>query len=245
MSYAQNSEDFIHTFLMGEKLNNKDLTLQYRTKDFSKLWTTTSNHHIVGGMGKDHQRLRIHLSALEKSAVDARVYYVSGKSLLKGEKQNFKGQIKIEAIYPLLKMHYGPDNIYADSAIKKQGLLIATYQFKQDSVDQNSGVFEGQLLSKWYVDSLGHIRYDDIEIKSDAYTNNAFVGSWTAYGTEESIVCSWGDYRIPRAAAGFDIGAAEFSPAEKYLEFGWESYQKAWIYGDKKAKQKEVEKWWE
>ena len=33
--------------------------------------------------------------------------------------------------------------------------------------------------------------------------------------------CNWGDYRVPSVVCGFDIGAAEFSVAEKYHKKGW------------------------
>ena len=42
----------------------------------------------------------------------------------------------------------------------------------------------------------------------------------------------------------FDIGAAEFSPSEKYYDKGWENCQKAWLYGDNIAKKEELNEWW-
>jgi len=58
---------------------------------------------------------------------------------------------------------------------------------------------------------------------------------------------NWGDYRIPDSGE-LDLGAGEFSPAEKYWGNGWESYMKVRMGSTeterKKAYAEEYEEWW-
>ena len=64
--------------------------------------------------------------------------------------------------------------------------------------------------------------YDDIQLVADGYVNNAFVGVWRSDASNNEKLCNWGDYRVPMANEGFDIGAAELSVSDKYRDKGWE-----------------------
>jgi hypothetical protein len=86
------------------------------------------------------------------------------------------------------------------------------------------------LQTKWYLDKNNLMQYNDIDINSDSYFNNAFVGTWKMYNSKVEKICNWGDYRVPQTKCDFDIGAGELSISEKYLKNGW------WI--------KQKKEWW-
>lgn len=142
------------------------------------------------------------------------------------------------------KHHLGVDNVYADSSILSQGILFANYKFEESKKQVENGAFEGRLYTKWYLDSDNRIHYDIIQSMADGYMNNAFIGSWTSYKTNHALPCNWGDFRVPLANQDFDVGAGEFSPSNKYINKGWEIYQKAWLHGDREAQKKELSEWW-
>ena len=56
-------------------------------------------------------------------------------------------------------------------------------------------------------------------IFSANYINNQFTGTWKPYNSNNERTANWGDYRIPQSG-DLDIGASEFSPADKHLKFG-------------------------
>ncbi len=117
-------------------------------------------------------------------------------------------------------MHYGIDNKYENSGFKSQGILIGSYEFKENPEKNHSGIFNGIITLNWYVDRFGIIHYDRIEWFSDRYRNNQYVGKWTDYNNGKEKICNWGEYRIP-FSGDLDIGAGEFSPNEKYSNMDW------------------------
>lgn len=151
-------------------------------------------------------------------------YYVTGKSCVKNTICDFDGVITLAEIKEVKELHYGVDDEYANKEIKLQGILTASYEFKENPNEKHSGVFKGKLYTKWYLNSENKIEYDNIEFIADGYLNNAFVGTWTNYGTGSKKICNWADYRVPLANNDFDIGAGEFSPSEKYFDKGWSDY---------------------
>lgn len=238
-------EDVPSSFLgLNGELKAGDVKDKYQQVDFSELWTRTVNYQVKGMIGENHQRIRIALTSISQNLDQVFEYLVLGKSKVKTNICNFSGTIRIDSILELKEMHYGVDSVYKDSGIVAQGVVFATYEFKESLQEEHSGVFKGQCISKWYINYAGELNYDDIEVISDAYMNNAFIGTWTHYGSINSKVCTWADYRIPFSADDFDRGAAEFSPSEKYYKFGWEQHQKAWLYNNEEAKKKELEEWW-
>lgn len=212
--------------------------------DFSNVWTKTKNHNILGIIGDDHQRIHIKLISVFRISNNPFLYTVYGKSKVKNTICEFYGNIVLEEVKEVNKLHFGVDDEYADKGLKGQGILIADYEFYESKEQNHSGIFKGKLYSKWYLNSENQIEYDDIEFISDGYANNAFVGTWKSYTTESEKLCNWADYRVPLTHIDFDIGAGEFSPNEKYYEKGWGNYQKAWLYGNEIAKKKELNEWW-
>ncbi len=140
-------------------------------------------------------------------------------------------------------MHFGVDDEYKNQKIKKQGVVIAAYDLLEDSLQRHSGFFNGILFTAWYINRFGKLMYDDIEIYSDRYRNNQFIGTWTDYKSRKMEKCNWGDYRIPNSG-DLDIGAGEFSPDDKYLKYGWQTYRDSHLHDNIKAKQFEEKEWW-
>lgn len=218
----------------------KDSITQY---DFSSLWTFTDNSLVYGFIGDNYQRIQIKITSVSKDKKNLDIYHVIGKSKVKNDICQFSGTLKIKKARLYKNMHWGIDEEYKNRGIKKQGILIAQYDFSEDSTHVNAGIFEGLLSTSWLLDRNGRLRYDDIEKNSDSYCNNQFVGSWKGYKNNYKKVCNWGDYRIP-ISGDLDIGAGEFSPADKYLQFGWQIYRDAYINENKKAILEEEKKWW-
>ena len=145
-------------------------------------------------------------------------------------------------------MHQGVDDIYKDSIIKKEGILLAKYHFNEDNLQSHSGIFEGTLTTLWYIDSIGQLKYDDMDMVSDFYCNNQFVGTWKDYKSNLTKICNWGDYRVPYSG-DLDTGAGDFCINPKYTKNGWENYVKAFNSGKEneailQARRIEEMEWW-
>jgi hypothetical protein len=244
ISIAQPGEQFLSDFLMEDKLKVENYLTRYNRFDFSNLWTQTQPHRIVGILGEEHERIKISLLSVRKDVANPNQYFVSGKSNVKGVIWDFSGTINLREIKEVSEWHFGVDDQHKNKGIKAMGILIASYEFKENEDQKLSGIFEGKLYSKWYLDAENKIRYDDIGSVADGYMNNAFVGIWRSYSTQPQKKCNWADYRVPQADHDFDIGAGEFSPHEKYGEQGWETYSRAWVHGDEEARRSELEEWW-
>lgn len=242
--FAQVTDAFLNRFLQTDVLNKENVSDNYLNKDFSTLWSQTEHYKVLGMIGTNHQRIRIAFTTITKNQNTKFQYAVRGKSKVKNNICDFSGVISIDSILEVHTMHFGIDNLFEDSAIVAQGVLFATYEFKESTSQNHSGVFNGQLITKWYINAKGELKYDNIQAMTDRYMNNAYIGTWTPYGSNQSKVCNWADYRIPNTAPDFDCGAGEFSPCVKYYERGWEQYQKAWLMGDEKAKKEEQAEWW-
>lgn len=244
LGFAQSDNYLPEDFLLEDDLVLENIQDDFNSFDFSRIWTQTQNSRIYGIIGEDHQRLKIKLTSVVQSESNRGQYEVSGKSSVKGIICDFTGIITITEVMKLKEMHYGVDAEYSDKGIKKQGVVIAEYIFSEDDSQTNSGVFKGKLYTKWYIDGNDQILYDDIQSMADSYYNNAFVGTWKGYKSPSSKICNWADGRIPLANRDFDMGAGEFSPADKYLDKGWLDYRNAWVNGDLEARKKENKEWW-
>lgn len=216
------SQDLCNTDIMdGEKLlpnNEIEKFLQY---DFSELWLLTDNNLVYGILGDDFQRIQIKLISISKNINNQKEYFVYGKSKVKENVCEFVGKITMVKIQESKREHFGVDDEYKNSGIKTQGLLCAKYEFFENKLQSHSGFFSGDLETKWFLDKDNKIQYDNINIHSDGYFNNSFVGTWKMYNSKLENICHWGDYRVPSVDCSFDIGAAEFSVAEKYHKKGW------------------------
>ena len=176
------------------------------------------------------------------------VYLIYGKSMVKNNICAFHGVISISGIRKYKTMVYGADDEYKSKGIKGQYVILGSYRFSEDSTQAHAGIFKGHLQSNFYLDKSNRVRYDDISMVSDGYTNNQFVGTWTSYKNQLTKRCNWGDFRIPYSG-DLDIGAGEFSPGGndgKYLPYGWQSRVDYFTSDSqsKQAKATEEAKWW-
>lgn len=245
--FGQTNENFLVDFLLEDELKPSNVINQYNHFDFSKLWTKTENDLIYGIIGDEHQRIRIKLISVKKNPENPNEYYVTGKSNVKENICDFSGVIKIMEIREVKELHYGVDNEYENKGIQTQGILIADYEFNENKDQNHSGLFKGELFSKWYLDSKNKIKYDDIQSIYNSYSNNAFIGVWKSYKTGKEKICNWADFRVPNTNRDFDIGAGEFSVSEKYWNKGWLDIalkNNATKHIEKKVNRKAKE-WWE
>lgn len=234
----------------GQTPKSVDYFAAIKKHDLSKLWRSDSIY-IEGGPEKiefpepigyiddNYQRFYIHYITITKSKDNPYQYKVFGKTKVKDNICSFNGTITVRKA-----MLYKE----SDDPRYKQGSVICDVVFYEDSTQFSSGVIKGTLTSEFYLDKKGKLHYDALVFGADGFSNNECRATWTSYKTGKSKKCNWGDFRIPDSG-DFDIGAGEFSVADKYVKNGWENYRLAWNnYPDTpeviKARQKEVAKWW-
>jgi len=202
----------------SDELKKDNFKSKYLNYDFSTL--LTPKHDFLGFIGQDYRRIRIYFTSIMKDTINQEKYLIKGISVVGNNICNFDGKISIEQVREYKSMHYGLDNKYENSGIKSQGILIGKYKFEENSEQNYTGIFEGIMTLKWYVDRFGIIHYDRIEWFSDRYRNNQYVGIWSDSKNGAKKICNWGECRIP-FSGDLDVGAGEFSPNEKYLNKGW------------------------
>ena len=245
-AYAQTNDQTVkwaNQILSNKDLSRKDYKNNITKYDFGSLWIDTDNSSVFGFIGSNYQRIRVKIISATKDKNKPDTYVVSGKSKIKNSIYPFRGTIKISTARIYKKMHWGVDDEYKNKGIKKQGFIIADYHFSENKSLIFSGIFEGILVTRWYIDKNGKLKYDDIEKESDSYSNNQFAGTWKNYSGDVVKISNWGDYRIP-LSGDLDGGAGDFSPIDKYLQFGWQIYRDAYVKNNKQARQEEENQWW-
>ena len=247
--FAQNNFDFPKSFVIENDLKTENVLNKYSQFDFSNIWLNTEDLNIYGIIGDDYQRINVKILVVKKNGKNKHQYNVRGKSKVKGIVRDFTGIINLTEIIEFKKFHFGVDEEFANQGIKSQGIFIANYEFEENKNQNRSGIFKGKLYGKWYLNDKNEIKYDDIELNSDNYFNNAFVGYWKSYKNDRKKICNWGDYRVPNAKKGFDIGVGEFNVSEKYWDKGWLNVDvknhntNGSFEGNKKSDRSK--KWWE
>jgi hypothetical protein len=221
LSFAQSNEKFFMGFLNESELKSENMLIDFSHLDFTNVWSQSPNEIIFGIIGLEHQRIQIKLLTIKKNRNTPNEYIVTGKSRVKETICEFKGTITLTKIWEVKELHFGVDDEYSDKGIKTQGVLVANYNFIENPEQNHSGIFKGQLYTKWYLNSNNEVVYDDIESISDSYANNAFIGTWKSNSSGKEKLCNWADWRVPNANHDFDIGAGEFSVSEKYWNKGW------------------------
>ncbi|MCT4646045.1 MAG: hypothetical protein N4A74_13750 [Carboxylicivirga sp.] len=243
----ESSSKYIEEISIGCS-KNQDSLLKY---DFSKLLTSQGNN-TLGYIGSNFQRIKIRLISVVKNQSNEKEYLVYGKSKVKNNVCEFLGKIEFQRI--CLKneqerlsnyntaMKHGDEDAARIFKFSK-GRIVAKYKFFEKKEQKGTGIFEGVLKCDFYIKDNIPL-YDDLERESnDSYNNNQFVGKWTSYKTNKSKVCNWGDYRVAYSK-DLDIGVAEFSVNEKYLDVGWMNFYKAFLLQDLNAQKEEKKKWW-
>lgn len=237
-----------HTDIMnGQELTEENKIDSYLKYNFSDLWLKTDEQSVYGIIGDEYERISIKIISVSKNLSHPDEYYVYGKSMVKANVCEFVGKIFISKIQETENQHFGVDDEYKGRA-DKQGLLTAVYEFYENDKQPHSGVFKGQLQSKWNL-SDDIIKFNDLDLESDGYFNNAFVGIWKMYDSKLEKICHWGDYRVPNVDCDFDIGTAEFNVAEKYWGKGWVDFALKNMVSSRtnieSKLQEPVKRWWE
>ena len=245
-AFAQKeASDFRNQQLKNRAYLPNEFKNSFANTDFSLLFTKTENESVFGFIGDDYQRIRVKIISVSKSKTVPDTYDVYGKSMVKTNIDKFHGTLRITNIRKQKEMSYGADEKYKSKGLKGQFMIIGDYSFSEPKNEKHSGVFKGVFESDFYLDRNNKIHYDDIDIQADGYSNNEFVGYWVSHDGEIIKRCNWGDYRIPNAG-NLDIGAGDFSPADKYLKNDWQTRRDYLIQNNqtKKAKAIEQAKWW-
>jgi hypothetical protein len=216
--------------------------------DVSEIWKSDPED-ILGFIGSNYQRLQIHYTSITKDKRNVNTYLVKGKTKIKDTISTFEGTITINKVVE--NFWYDDNHIrqfMTDSLNNAviEGDIYSSYSFKENPKQNHSGIFEGTIKSGFYLDKDYKIHYDDLNLMSDGYINNEFVGTWTSYEKKEKMTCNWGNKRIPDCG-DLDEGAGEFVPNEKYRKNGWENYCWFCTYEELEKYQadKKLSRWWE
>jgi hypothetical protein len=182
----------------------------------------------LGYIDTNYTRFYIHFISVKKNKDNPYLYNITGKTRVGNNICDFTGTIKI------IESKVEQKTVYRQY---KQGYAICEVIFYEDEKQPSSGVITGKLRTQFIVDKT-KIKYNGLMLIADSFSNNEFAGIWTSYKTNKSKKCNWGDFRIPDSG-DLDMGAGEFSPSDKYLKNGWQSYR------DSFGKQyKPKDNWW-
>jgi len=204
--------------------------------DISDFWTdSTLQRTRFGFIGLNYRRLDIKFLCVNKSDENSNKYIVKGKSRVNKNICEFQGFIEIKESYYLNSNEYFDGN---------SGLMIGEYIFYENRNSKNSGIFRGRFISYWNKKSNN---FSQLKLPENE-GNNQFVGSWTEYNRNKSIVANWGNFRIYNSG-DLDVGVSEFGVNNKYKINGWESFINAHGGGNNKedtniARKEEENKWW-
>ncbi|WP_196889336.1 hypothetical protein [Aureivirga sp. CE67] len=180
-----------------------------------------------GVIGLDYKRIQFYIYKAKQDTENPRVFKIYGKSNVKGNICDFKGEIRIQKIIE-----------FKESDLDlKQGNIFATYEFFEDKTQNHVGVFKGSFESQITFDfSKKLIALDDSFDSADSYFNRTYVGTWQSYKTGKIKKCIWGDYRLP-FTFDFDCGDGEMLVCPKYVKNGWETFNDGSEYLNEN-------KWW-
>ena len=235
------SQKYLHDILKSQEFKSTELKNSYLKYNFAPLWLNTPSTSVVGIIGNGNQRLRIKLLSAVKDSLHTDTYLITGKSKVASNICSFSGTFILRHVRELRKFSTRVDEII--SPARHEGILLAAYQLAETPNQPAAGIFTGVLLTKWFINKKGALRYDDIESFADGSCNNQFVGTWTSQRSNRTLRCNWGDDRIPNAGK-FDMGAGDFSPNYKPGDKEWTRYAQAWIYSNATAIKEERKRWW-
>jgi hypothetical protein len=239
---AERREAWLHSLLNDNDLSKVEQKTRITKLDFAPLWIGTENSSVFGFIGQNYQRLRIKIISVRKLSNLSDTYSVSGRSMVNSVVQEFTGTMKVTQARIRTDQRLGVHDEYKNK-VRESGIVVGEYHFSESRRESSTGKFDGAFATYWYIDREGRLRYDDIESQADGFLDNQFVGNWTSYSTGAVKIANWGDFRIP-LSGDLDIGAGEFSPDDKYLKFGWQSYRDAYINNDRQARLVEEREWW-
>lgn len=87
------------------------------------------------------------------------LYHVKGKTTVRDNVCDFSGEIIIKEIGELIEVNKDVDDLSIDGGIDKEGYIIAEYKLNEDSNQKGTGIFKGILISLWYTNLAGKLKY--------------------------------------------------------------------------------------
>ena len=111
---------------------------------------------------KIKRRLEINFLKIEKSTTNDSLYIAKGKTKVGKNVRLFEGDIKIKHVYFFAEHSKGWEDDMVGK-IKSQGISNADYHFREDKKLSATGIFEGKVLLRWYINNKGVFLFDDIE----------------------------------------------------------------------------------
>ncbi len=227
----------------SEYLSTSNDIEKFPTYDFSPLLKGMDISYTFGVIGNEYKRIRIKLLEVIKDTENPKVYLIKGVSKVGTAVEYFEGELVLQNIRQI-KARTLDENVVALPTIY-EGVATGIYTFKESENQLHSGVFKGSYQGVFQITEDHNLFYNDLDLHRDSYFNNAFIGTWTDYTTNEVKLCKWADFRVPDVPVEFDTGAGEFSPDKKYNNKGWKTYHDAFFANDKKAMEIEEGNWWE
>lgn len=217
MTQAAMGYDFVKK--IPEDFRREDVRGKYSKFDFSK--NLIPQKKFLGFIGEDFQRMRITFTSIKQDPRNPDLYEVIGKSDVKKNICDFTGTITVKKIIEAKKLTLEVD---AEKAThKNEGMLIATYEFKEDPKQKHAGFFSGVMHHRWVLTPQDKMVPNYLTEYWDGHCNNLFEGTWEAFDKKVKKIANWGEMRIPQAQEkGLDIGAGEFGVNPKYKANGWE-----------------------
>lgn len=213
--------------------------------DYSAVWLS-GQYEQNGIIGNDYWRIHLHIDDVKKDSTKPGTYHVCGKTKVKDNICNFKGDIQILKIAFQDSLQAYTDPLYRAKGI---GRLLASYLFYEDSTQYHSGIFKGFMTCDYFLDSTGkRMRLDMSLDMADGYSNSNYVGTWTDYHTGIMKKCIWGDNRL-LFTFDFAEGDGEWRVAEKYKKNGWQTFDDGSEYykasnNDDSERWELKDKWW-
>ncbi len=195
----------------------EEITISKNTINIGEIIKSVKSQYILGFIGKNYQRLRIHLSKIESISSNHHLYYVLGKTKVKSNICDFKGYLKIERIF----IAKDSTNSYEPNHYDR--IIFGKYEFLETQDNNHSGIFRGEFSLV-----LNQKRNGTFIFASGIYHDHHtldFVGTWQKYGTNKAIISCWG-IEIPPGQNQFLLAWENDSTVinEKYLHQGWYSY---------------------
>jgi hypothetical protein len=226
----QKAETWAYQQIENEEVLSKDADFTNYGCNIKDAIIHSKTDITLGFIGANYQRIRVRFTAVKQDAKRNHVFTVTGKTLVKNNLVNFTGTIVVQSFASIKK------------GDKESNMAIVKYKLIENTTQKFAGVFEGYAVLNLRCQK-GGAYYNNDEQDADGFYNNQFVGIWTSNATKASKPCNLGDYRIPNCG-DLDVGAGEFLPAQKYLQYGWQGYYNAQINLSNEDLRIENAKWW-
>lgn len=179
---------------------------------------------IVGYRGPNYQRFDMRIFDAKK--ITQTKYQVMGEAQCMQQKFSVRGVVILDSIGKIPQSYdydfiedFTPGYFKFPLAI---GCLYAHYEMAANDGARDIAKLEGKSCYL-VLDYEGKVYYDAFDFPSDGYRNNQYEGFWIDLVEGDTMVCNWGDGRIPNSH-DMDIGAGEFSVDPKYRKYGWEDF---------------------